>query len=71
MLQAILERVSSVDKKVNRLEQKMDEGFVKVNQRLDTIGTTVAQLEDDTPTREEHHNLDKRVTKLEKTIASN
>ena len=64
MLQVILDKVSSIDKIVNK-------GFKEVNKRLDTIGLDVAQLQDDTPTIEEHDNLKKRVKKLEKVISSN
>ncbi len=64
LLQAILDRVSSVDKKTDSLEQKMDKGFKDVNERInvldgklteriDKLGLQIARLEDDAPTIEE------------------
>jgi len=70
MLQIILDRVNEVRDRQDGLEKKMDEGFDKVHNRLDMIGSSVAYLEDDTPTREEHDKLDKRVVRLEKSTAS-
>ena len=66
MLQTILDKVSSVDNSVSTLDKKVDEGFQRVNERLDKIGLAVAHLEDDTPTIEEFDNLEKRVGRLEK-----
>jgi ubiquinone biosynthesis protein UbiJ len=71
MLQAVLDKVSSVDKKVDSLENKVEKGFKEVNKRLDIIGTSVACLEDDTPTIEELDSLEKRVVNLEHHISSN
>ena len=50
------------------IRQEMKQGFRKVNKRLNIIGKAVAFLEDDTPTREEHDKLEKRVTKVEKKL---
>ena len=47
MLQAILDRVSLVDKKATSIEKQMKDGFQGVNERLDKIGKSVAYLEDD------------------------
>lgn len=71
MLQVVLDKVSSVDKKVVSLGEKMEKGFKVVNGRLDKIGLSVAQLQDDTPTVKEFDNLEKRVGKIEKHISSN
>lgn len=79
MLQAILDGqraikeelkddINSVRKEVNRLHKKADEGFRIVNNRLDNIGKSVAFLEDDAPTREEHNRLEKRVIKIENKL---
>lgn len=77
ILQAILDGqtsiradITSIRTDVKRVEKKVDGGFEKVNGRLDKIGLSVASLEDDTPTIEEFDNLDKRVKKLEKQVAS-
>ena len=78
MLQAILDRVSSVDRRVISLEQKVDEGFKAVdkrfdetNKRVDKLGMQLARLEDDALTIEEFDGLEKRVSKLEKKSPSN
>ncbi|HSX48841.1 MAG TPA: hypothetical protein VLE44_01115 [Candidatus Saccharimonadales bacterium] len=73
MLQAILDSQVAIKKelfdKINGLEAKVDIGFKKVNERLDSIGKSVAYLEDDTPTREEHNKLKKRVKGIENKLA--
>ncbi len=52
------------------IKQETTEGFKEVNKRLDTIGSSVAYLEDDAPTLEEFDKLKKQVNKLEKQITS-
>ena len=61
-------RVGSLDSKLDKLGIEMNKGFNKVNNRLDKIGKSVAFLEDDAPTRDEHDKLEKRVTKVEKKL---
>lgn len=70
MLQAIFDGQVSIRGDTKRVEKKVDDGFEKVNGRLDKIGLSLARLEDDTPTVEEFNNLDKRVKRLEKQVAS-
>lgn len=80
MLQAILsgqkaleERLANrIDKvegklegKINSLDEKLDKVEKRLTNRIDRIGRQLAYLEDDTPTREEHDKLEKRVEKLE------
>lgn len=69
ILQAILDSQVTLTNKLNGLEAKVDDGFKKVNERLDSIGKSVAYLEDDTPTREEHNKLKKRVKRIENKLA--
>ena len=64
MLQAILDRITTVDSNVEK-------GFKGVNERLDNIGRSVAYLEDDTPTIEEFNKLLRRVSKLENQLFKN
>ena len=75
LLQSILDKVSSVD-------QKVDEGFKNTNKhigevekkltkRIDTLGLQLARLEDDAPTTEEFYKLGKRVSKLETQVSKN
>jgi BMFP domain-containing protein YqiC len=54
-----------LDKEVVGLRQEIKEGFKNVNQRLDRQGKSLSYLEDDSPTRDEHDKLERRVTKLE------
>ena len=51
MLQILIDGQESIKSDIKRLEKKTDEGFEIVNKRLDTIGKSVAFLEDDTPQR--------------------
>lgn len=70
ILQAILDKVTAIESKVNSLESRIESGFRAVTERLDKIGLGLAELEDDTPTVEEFNNLEKRVGKIEKKFAS-
>ena len=54
MLKILIDGQKSIRSDIKSLGKKTEEGFVKVNKRLDVIGKFVAFLEDDTPTREEH-----------------
>lgn len=71
ILQSILDTVISIRKDFKRLEDKMDKGFEEVNKRIDTLSKDLAYLEDDSPTREEYGNLEKRVRKIEKKLSLN
>jgi tetrahydromethanopterin S-methyltransferase subunit G len=71
MIQAILDRVVVIDKKVTSTEKQTKKGFQNVTSRLDKIGKSVAYLEDDTPTIDEFNKLVRRVTKLENQIGKN
>jgi hypothetical protein len=53
-----------------KIKKQMENGFKQLNARLDTIGTDVAQLQDDAPTIEEFDKLSGRVEKVEKKLAS-
>ena len=74
MKEELLRKMNKLDEKltyrIDGLETKIDIGFENVNKRLDSIGSSVAYLEDDTPTREEHDNLERRVSKIEKKLAT-
>jgi tetrahydromethanopterin S-methyltransferase subunit G len=71
--QEVLSKLDKVDKKVDklgeRLENKIDGIDKNLTGRLDKIGKQLAYLEDDTPTREEYDVQEKRVDKIEQTIA--
>ena len=71
MKQELLSKIDGVDKKVGDPEQKVDKGFRDVNKRLDTIGKSVAYLEDDAPSIKEFDKLEARVTKLETRAIKN
>ena len=72
MLQILIDGQAALRKEMKEgqgsLRKEMRKGFKKVNKLLDTIGKSVAYLEDDAPTREEHDKLEKRVTKVEKKL---
>ena len=71
ILQSILDGQSSIRGDIIRLEKKVDNGFGEVKKRLDKIGLSVANLEDDTPTIEEFDKPGKRVSKLEHQVVKN
>ena len=54
----IVEIDTRIDAKLKRLESRL-------TTRIDRLGLQLARLEDDTPTREEHDQLKKRVLKVE------
>lgn len=59
-----------VGDKIKGLDQQIDRVDKKLTKRLDNIGRQLAYLEDDTPTREEYNNLEKRVDQLEQKVTS-
>jgi len=61
LLQAILDKVETVDKKINEVKS----GVTRNGERLDKLGLELAKLQDDAPTIEEFDNLEKRVENLE------
>ncbi len=71
LLQAILDKVSSLDKKVDKGFKGVNKRFDKVDKLTDKMGLQLAELADDAPTREEHDDLEKRVVKVETQVASN
>ena len=74
MKSELLGEIQKVDKKlssdIGSLRKETKEGFEKLTERVDKIGLQVANLEDDTPTRDEHDKLERRVGKLEQKIVS-
>jgi predicted nuclease with TOPRIM domain len=70
LLRRIDKTVAKLSRRINGLEKKTESGFKEVNERLDKIGKQTAFLEEDTPTRKEHNQLEKRVGKLEHQYAS-
>jgi len=61
---------SEVNSRIDKLDIKIDGVEERLTNRIDKIGSQLAYLEDDAPTREEHDNLEKRVAKVEKVITS-
>ena len=74
MLQAILDKITYVDRKVDAIDKKLDENIMetkKNGERITNLGKQLAELEDDAPTVREFDQLEKRVTKLEQQSAKN
>lgn len=71
---SIREDVANVRKDIKQikveLDNKIDTAENRLTQRLNKIGSQLAYLEDDAPTREEHDKLEKRVAKLEQSLCS-
>lgn len=57
----LLAKIESVDKKVGKLDEKIDGVEKRLTQRIDKLGATLAYLEDDAPTREEFEALEKKI----------
>ena len=67
VLQAILDGQVAIREDIKRVDNKVD----KNGERIDKFGLQLAELSDDAPTIKEFDKLGKRVTNLEKTVASN
>ena len=65
MLQMILDKVTTLDKKVDSGFKEVKEQFVEVNKRIDKIVIRLDDLEEDAPTVAEFDALEGRVQKLE------
>lgn len=63
MKSELITRIDKVDKnlsgRIDGLDKKIDGVEKRLTVRIDKIGRQVANLEDDTPTREEHDELEK------------
>ena len=56
--------INSLRQEVYSLKTEMRDGFEKVDKRIDNIGLQLANLEDDTPTRDEFDSLESKVKRL-------
>jgi DNA repair ATPase RecN len=65
LIQSVLDKVTSIDSKVDKGFRELKEDVVKNRKRIDKLGLQLAELEDDAPTREEHDELEGRLDKLE------
>lgn len=70
MLQAILDGQVTIREDIKEVKEELKKTDIKLTKRIDKLGLDLAALSDDAPTIEEFDNLDKRVGRLEKQIAS-
>ncbi|GEM_PF-2781088 len=63
-------KIDRIDQKVDLLDEKLDKVEKNLTGRIDKLGKQLAYLEDDTPTREEYDDLEKRVDKMSGAPAS-
>lgn len=72
--QELLSKIDKVEKKlegrIDGLDVKLDKVEKNLTERIDKLGKQLAYLEDDTPTREEFNNLEKRVDNIEQKASS-
>ena len=68
MKSELLGEIKKVDKKVDKLDVKIDGVEKRLTERIDKLGKQLAYLEDDAPTRNEFDNLTVRVDKIEKNL---
>ena len=71
MLQVIIDGQVFIRKDIKNVERKLSRQIKGNWERINKLGLLLAELSDNYPTVEEHDNLDKRVTKLEKQMPSN
>lgn len=69
MLQLLLDGQASVKKELREGFKGVGLRFDKVDKRIDKLGLQIARLEDDAPTIEEFDNLEKKVIKIQKSLA--
>ncbi|MFA7300910.1 MAG: hypothetical protein WC069_01185 [Candidatus Shapirobacteria bacterium] len=62
--------IDNVHREVQDLRMETKDGFKKINDRMDTLGNSLAYLEDDAPTRDEFDNLETKVIKIEHILAT-
>jgi predicted nuclease with TOPRIM domain len=62
--------IDNVYREVQDLRTETKDGFKKVNDRIDTLGKSLAYLEDDAPTRDEFDILETRVEKIEHILVT-
>ena len=66
MLQMVLDKVTSLEKKIDVGFSEVKSEIVKNRERIDKFGLELAELADDAPTREEHEELEERIGSIEK-----
>jgi len=69
MKSELLQKIGVVDKKVDKLDEKIGKVEKNLTERIDKIGLQVARVEDDTPTRDEFDDLEVKVKKVEQKTA--
>lgn len=70
ILQSILDGQTLIRKDIKEFKEEAEKTESRLAGRIDKLGLQIASLEDDTPTIKEFDNLDKRVKRLEKQVAS-
>ena len=71
LLQTILDKVKTVDNKVDKGFKGIKKEVVVNRKRIDKLGLQLAELADDAPTVKEFDSLEKRVSKLEHPVVKN
>ena len=55
-----------IESELKRLGKKIEDSEKNLTRRIDALGKQLAYVEDDTPTRDEFDDLEKRVDKIER-----
>ena len=63
-------RIDGLEGRIDTLEERVVKVGNNLTKRIDKIGKQLAYLEDDSPTREEYDELEKRVHKIEQKVIS-
>jgi len=63
-------RIDGVENNLTNLSTKIDNVEERLTKRINTVGSQVANVEEDAPTVEDFEKLEKRVKKVEVKLAS-
>jgi len=66
----LITKINNLENKVDKIDRKIDVVDEKLSKRLDSIGKSVAYLEDDTPTAKDFDELTSRVSTLERKFST-
>jgi len=68
--QELFKKIDGVEERLGGRIDKVEKKVEENTKRLDKIGLQLANLEDDSPTREEHDQLEERVGNIERQLTT-
>lgn len=70
ILQAIFDKLNEIGEDLRGFKSMVYKRFDNLDERVDSLGMQIANLEDDAPTREELENLEHKVEKLQARVTT-